>query len=87
MPSSPTRVTPPIPPVPRLRGGTPYYMPLLKENHWLPDLKAIPAGVLAKTKLMWLNYPNNPTGATGAALVLRRGCGVLQAAQHFAVPR
>ena len=47
-----------------IAGGTPYYMPLLKENNWLPDLAAIPADVLAKTKLMWLNYPNNPTGAT-----------------------
>jgi LL-diaminopimelate aminotransferase len=47
-----------------IAGGTPYYMPLLKENNWLPDLAAIPADALAKTKLMWLNYPNNPTGAT-----------------------
>jgi LL-diaminopimelate aminotransferase len=47
-----------------IAGGIPYYMPLLKENNWLPDLAAIPADVLAKTKLMWLNYPNNPTGAT-----------------------
>lgn len=44
-----------------IAGATPYFMPLLKENHWLPDLAAIPADVLAKTKLMWLNYPNNPT--------------------------
>lgn len=46
-----------------IAGATPYFMPLLKANNWLPDLKAIPADVLAKTKLMWLNYPNNPTGA------------------------
>ncbi|MCL5997561.1 MAG: LL-diaminopimelate aminotransferase [Chloroflexi bacterium] len=46
-----------------IAGGTPYFMPLLKQNGWLPDLDAIPAGVLAKTKLMWLNYPNNPTAA------------------------
>ncbi|HEY3289394.1 MAG TPA: LL-diaminopimelate aminotransferase [Anaerolineae bacterium] len=44
-----------------IAGGTPYFMPLLKENNWLPDLDAIPSDVLAKTKLMWLNYPNNPT--------------------------
>ncbi len=44
-----------------IAGGVPYFMPLLKENGWLPDLGAIPADVLAKTKLMWLNYPNNPT--------------------------
>ena len=43
-------------------GGTPYYMPLLEENDFLPDLDAIPADVLAKSKLLLLNYPNNPTG-------------------------
>lgn len=46
-----------------LAGATPYYMPLLEENGYLPDLTAIPADILAKTKLMFLNYPNNPTGA------------------------
>jgi len=44
-------------------GGEPYYMPLLRENGYLPDLKAIPRNVLQRTKLMWLNYPNNPTAA------------------------
>ncbi len=44
-------------------GGTPYEMPLVKENAFLPDLGAIPADILARTKLMFLNYPNNPTGA------------------------
>lgn len=39
------------------------YMPLLKENNYLPDFNAIPAEDLAKAKLLWLNYPNNPTGA------------------------
>jgi len=46
-----------------LAGGSPYYLPLTEENHFLPDLDAIPAYVLRKTKLLWLNYPNNPTGA------------------------
>jgi LL-diaminopimelate aminotransferase len=46
-----------------IAGGTPYFMPLLKENGWLPDLGAIPADVLSRAKLMWLNYPNNPTAA------------------------
>ena len=44
-------------------GGTPYEMPLLKENNFLPDLSAIPEDVLAKAKMMFLNYPNNPTAA------------------------
>jgi LL-diaminopimelate aminotransferase len=44
-------------------GGTTYRMPLLAENGFLPDLKSIPEKVLKKAKIMWLNYPNNPTGA------------------------
>ena len=44
-------------------GGEPYEMPLLKENGFLPDLDAIPADILAKAKMMFLNYPNNPTAA------------------------
>jgi len=40
-----------------------YYMPLLAENNFLPDLEAIPEDVARRAKLMWLNYPNNPTGA------------------------
>lgn len=46
-----------------LAGGQPYYLPLTPENNFLPDLAAIPAQVLAKAKILWLNYPNNPTGA------------------------
>jgi LL-diaminopimelate aminotransferase len=38
-------------------------MPLLSENNFLPDLKAIPAEIARRAKVMWLNYPNNPTGA------------------------
>ncbi len=40
-----------------------YDMPLLSENGFLPDLDAIPDEVADRAKLMWLNYPNNPTGA------------------------
>ena len=45
-------------------GGEPYFMGLTRENHFLPDLKAIPASILKRTQLMHLNYPNNPTSAT-----------------------
>ena len=38
-------------------------MPLLHENNFLPDLDAIPKDVAKKSKLMWINYPNNPTSA------------------------
>ena len=44
-------------------GGECHWMPLIEENGWLPDLSAIPPDVAAKSKVMWLNYPNNPTGA------------------------
>jgi LL-diaminopimelate aminotransferase len=46
-----------------MAGGTPYTMPLLAGNGFLPDLSAIPSDVAAKAKLMYINYPNNPTGA------------------------
>ncbi len=46
-----------------LAGGRPYYMPLTAENNFLPDLGAIPAHILKQAKLLWINYPNNPTGA------------------------
>jgi len=46
-----------------LVGGMPYYMPLTRENNFLPDLEAIPADILRRAKLLWINYPNNPTGA------------------------
>ena len=44
-------------------GGECHWMPLKEKNGWLPDLDSIPSDVLKKTKVMWLNYPNNPTGA------------------------
>jgi len=46
-----------------LMGGEPYYMPLRDENGFLPDLGAIPDDVADRARLMWLNYPNNPTSA------------------------
>ena len=44
-------------------GGTPYSMPLKEENGYLPDFDKIPEDIAKKSKLMFLNYPNNPTGA------------------------
>ena len=44
-------------------GGESYMLPLTSENDWLPDLDSIPDDVARKAKLLWLNYPNNPTGA------------------------
>jgi LL-diaminopimelate aminotransferase len=48
----------------RFVGGIPHFMPLLAENKFLPDLDAIPGDLLKKAKILWLNYPNNPTAAT-----------------------
>jgi LL-diaminopimelate aminotransferase len=47
----------------RIAGAGIYDMPLLPQNGFLPDLDSIPEGVLTKAKILWLNYPNNPTGA------------------------
>ena len=47
-----------------LAGGRPYLMPLLETNAFLPDLKKIPPAILKKSRLIYINYPNNPTSAT-----------------------
>jgi LL-diaminopimelate aminotransferase len=52
-------------------GGEPYFMRLGKHNAFLPDLRAIPAEVARRAKLMWLNYPNNPTAATAERAFLK----------------
>lgn len=43
--------------------GIPYFMPLLEKNGFLPDLDAIPEDVAKKAKIIFVNYPNNPTAA------------------------
>lgn len=58
-----------------LAGGEPYYMPLLAENGFLPDLDAIPEDVVNKAKILWINYPNNPTGAVATLDFFRRVVG------------
>jgi len=47
-----------------IAGGDAYPLPLRAENGFLPDLDAIPAETAQRARLLWLNYPNNPTGAT-----------------------
>ena len=46
-----------------LTGGRPYYLPLNEKNDFLPNLNSIPENIAKKAKLLWINYPNNPTGA------------------------
>jgi LL-diaminopimelate aminotransferase len=60
-----------------LTEGKPYFMPLMKQNNFLPDLKSIPEDIYKKTKIMWLNYPNNPTSAIA-------GLDFYKEAIHFA---
>jgi len=52
-------------------GGQAYELPLEEESGWLPDLEAIPADVAHRARVIWINYPNNPTGAIADASVLR----------------
>ena len=44
-------------------GGEPFYIPLLSERNFLPDLSAIPPNIAQRAKMLWLNYPNNPLTA------------------------
>ncbi|MCX5669019.1 MAG: LL-diaminopimelate aminotransferase [Candidatus Omnitrophica bacterium] len=46
-----------------LAGGAPYLMPLVAANSFLPDLKKIPLSARKKAKIIFINYPNNPTSA------------------------
>lgn len=53
-------------------GGEIYTLPLREEHGWLPDLDAIPPDVARRAKVLWLNYPNNPTGAVAEAEFFER---------------
>jgi len=46
-----------------IAGGESYFLPLKKENDFLPDIGKIPENILERTKILYLNYPNNPTGS------------------------
>ena len=61
-------------------GADVHYLPLYESNGYLPDLDSIPADVLRRAKLLWLNYPNNPTGAVAPPEFL--ATAVRFAAQH-----
>jgi LL-diaminopimelate aminotransferase len=47
----------------QLAGGRPYYLSLKESSGFLPNLDGIREDILQKTKILWINYPNNPTGA------------------------
>ena len=61
-------------------GAEAHFMPLHQENGWLPDLEAIPPAVAGDAKIMWLNYPNNPTSGVATEEYYRKA--VKFAAQH-----
>jgi LL-diaminopimelate aminotransferase len=46
----------------QFNGGTSHRLPLRRANAFLPDLGEVPPDVARQAKLLWLNYPNNPTG-------------------------
>ena len=55
-----------------LSGGIPFFLPLKAENNFLPNLEIIPHKVAARAKLLFLNYPNNPTAAVASREFLER---------------
>lgn len=56
----------------RFLGGEVYNLPLLQENDFLPDLDSIPSDILKRAKLLYINYPNNPTGAVASPEFFRK---------------
>ncbi len=52
-------------------GGQVFYIDLLPENDFFPDFSSIPGDVLKRAKILWLNYPNNPTSAVADSSKLK----------------
>jgi LL-diaminopimelate aminotransferase len=67
----------------QLAGGDVYDVPLSEERDFIPDLAAIPVDVASRAKLLWLNYPNNPTGAVAGMDFFERAVAF---AKRFDVP-
>jgi LL-diaminopimelate aminotransferase len=55
--------------------GEPYILPLSAAGGWLPDLEAVPDEVADRARILWLNYPNNPTAATAPKAFYERAIG------------
>ena len=68
-------------------GAESHVMPLYESNGWLPELDAIPSDAARAAKLMWLNYPNNPTSAIGDPGRLRIRHSFLHGKRHRTPPR
>jgi LL-diaminopimelate aminotransferase len=63
-------------------GGEVYHLPLTRANHFLPDLASVPDAIARRTKLLYLNYPNNPTGATATREFFQE---VIDFAKHYEI--
>ncbi|MEF3169248.1 MAG: LL-diaminopimelate aminotransferase [Deltaproteobacteria bacterium] len=59
-------------------GGETHFLPLRRENAFLPDLDSIPSGVLKRAKVLWINYPNNPTAAVAPPEFFERAVAFAQ---------
>jgi LL-diaminopimelate aminotransferase len=62
--------------------GVPYYVPLLEENGFLPDLGSIPPDIANKAKIIWVNYPNSPTGKIATDAFYRE---LIEFAQRYGI--
>jgi succinyldiaminopimelate transaminase len=75
-------VTEPGYPVPErgaeFAGASVVALPLLEAGAFLPDLEAVPASTWDRTALLWLNYPNNPTGAVASLAIYARAAALAQ---------
>ncbi|MBD3214727.1 MAG: aminotransferase class I/II-fold pyridoxal phosphate-dependent enzyme [Candidatus Lokiarchaeota archaeon] len=69
----------------KLCDGIPHLMPLMKEHDFLPDLEAIDTGILKRAKMMYLNYPNNPTGAIAPKEYLKKAVDYAEDYNFFIV--
>ncbi len=65
--------------------GTPHLMPLKSENNFLPDFDSVDTNILKKAKLLYLNYPNNPTGAIAPEEYLKIVCNLAEDYNFFVV--
>jgi len=52
-------------------GGVPWFYPVRKADRWLPDLRRIPDEVAGRARILWINYPNSPSGALAPLAFLR----------------
>ncbi|MFW9936030.1 MAG: aminotransferase class I/II-fold pyridoxal phosphate-dependent enzyme [Candidatus Thorarchaeota archaeon] len=69
----------------KLCDGEPYLVPLIKENDFLPDFEKINSNILKEAKMMYLNYPNNPTGAIAPKKFLKEAIDYAEDYNFFIV--